>query len=170
MASVIFDGMTQKAFITGKHGQYDDCRFEYRPVRNKWLTAYRTVIGKIKDPLESEERSVVMVAERLTAWDLVYPDGALGRDGVDLSGKAVPFLGAEITVAGKKTREEVGLWYDVHPQLATRIVNIVLGYAASDPDPTDSDKDQDKSREDSEMGMEALISAMADKEFERQKN
>ena len=170
MASVIFDGMTQKAYIAGKHGQYDECRFEYRPVRNKWLTAYRTLIGKIKDPLESEERSVVMIGERLVAWDLVYPDGAIGRDGIDLSGKVVPFVGAEIVVEGKKTREASGLWHDVHPQLAAKIVSIVLGYATTDPDPNDSDKDQDKAREDSEMSTEALITAIADKEFDRQKN
>jgi hypothetical protein len=108
-SSVLYEGYTAKGYIEAVPRLYDELRFTYRPVQAIERQKLIASMNKLGD--KHTEVTMGLVASRLVSWELK-----------DDQGKDYPI--------GK---ESVML---LQPQLWVKLSNIVLGFDASDADPT----------------------------------
>lgn len=131
MPGFIDDGYTvDGALIKGRDGLYEDLRLSYRPTTPGERTAALKEMRKAHDspnPKKSELEAARLIAERLTEWDLKYPEGPR-------KGQVVEITPANVA--------------KVHPVLSIEIWNmVIMGERASD-ETRDAKTDQEQAEED----------------------
>ena len=115
MPSFIADGFTLTGYVAPEAGIHDGLSFTYRPglpVENRTVVEEQGLAAGVK-----EDRIRKYLADHLKEWNLVYPD----HPSVPEAGKAVPI-----------TADNCGR---INGKLRTAILDILMGWSASDKDP-----------------------------------
>lgn len=106
MPAFIPDGYTMEFFLAGMDGQYEGVWVKGRPALPGDVTKYLQDLNTDRDREDALEAA--FIAERVVDWSITYPDG---------SGKVAI------------TPENLSR---LNPQLRSRIINVLQGYASPD--------------------------------------
>lgn len=118
---VVDDGYTVPGYLEAVPGLHPALRFEYRPIQVMQRDAVDKSIAS-KGSAHAHQVVRSCVASRLTHWNAV-----------DLKGEPLPIEPANVGT--------------LPPLLYDKLFNVLLGYRASDPDPTATKAEQNEEDE-----------------------
>lgn len=110
MSNFIPDGYSTTGYIAGDPPHRDPVKFTYRPAVSQEKAAVTKAIMATADPLKEEALAAAFVAQHVSDWDIKKPDGS------------------DVAVTADNALR-------LHPALASRLFNIVLGMGSPDVDP-----------------------------------